>query len=95
MTWPGGHFAAGRLPHDNTFGDDVVRAVLAAGSPQPTLAGAPYGSDLRQYAAAAIPTVQYGPGDIASAHAIDENVEIDGVVACARAYAELILMRCQ
>jgi acetylornithine deacetylase len=38
--------------------------------------------------------VQYGPGDIIEAHAIDEAVRIDEVVACARAYAELILSRC-
>ena len=64
------------------------------GEPRPELIGAPYGSDLRQYAAAGIPTVQYGPGDIADAHAIEESVRIDEVVTCARAYAELIVARC-
>nr|MBA2702084.1 M20/M25/M40 family metallo-hydrolase [Chloroflexota bacterium] len=59
------------------------------------LIGAPYGSDLRQYAALGIPTVQYGPGGIANAHAVDECVSIDQVVACAQAYAELILARCR
>ncbi|MCW2831740.1 MAG: peptidase [Aeromicrobium sp.] len=95
VSWPGGHFAAGRLPEQHPFGDEVVAAVLAAGESRPSLIGAPYGSDLRQYAAVGIPTVQYGPGDIAGAHAIDEAVEIDEVVACARAYAELIVARCR
>jgi acetylornithine deacetylase len=95
VTWPGGRFAAGRLPADHPFGAEVVAAVSAAGEPTPALVGAPYGSDLRQYAAAGIPTVQYGPGDISSAHAIDEYVRIDSVVACAKAYAELILARCR
>lgn len=94
VTWPGGHFAAGRLPEGHAFGDQVVTAVVAAGQPLPQLIGAPYGSDLRQYAAAGIPTVQYGPGDIADAHALDESVRIDEVLACARAYAELIVARC-
>lgn len=94
VTWPGGHFAAGQLPPGHPFGDEVAAAVSASGSPVPQLVGAPYGSDLRQYAAAGIPTVQYGPGGIANAHAIDENVQIDEVVMCARAYAELILRRC-
>lgn len=94
VTWPGGHFAAGRLPDGDPFGDQVTAAVVAAGQPRPRLMGAPYGSDLRQYAAAGIPTVQYGPGDIADAHAIDEVVSIADVVACATAYAELIVARC-
>jgi acetylornithine deacetylase len=95
ITWPGGHFAAGRLPQDHPFGAEVRGAVVAAGQPEPQLIGAPYGSDLRQYAAAGIPTVQYGPGDIAGAHAVEESVDIAEVVACARAYAELILARCR
>lgn len=94
VTWPGGRFAAGSLPQDDPFGPQVGGAVVAAGEPRPELIGAPYGSDLRQYAAAGIPTVQYGPGDIADAHAIEESVRIDEVVTCARAYAELIIARC-
>ncbi len=94
ITWPGGHFAAGSLPVDHPFGDQVAAVVAATGAPSPQLVGAPYGSDLRQYAAAGIPTLQYGPGNIIKAHAIDENVRIDDVVACARAYAELIVTCC-
>lgn len=94
VTWPGGHFAAGRLPDGDPFGAQVVDAVIAAGQPRPHLTGAAYGSDLRQYAALDIPTVQYGPGKIANAHAVDEHVAIDEVVTSARAYAELILSRC-
>ena len=95
VTWPGGHFAAGRLPEGDPFGAQVVDAVVAAGEPRPRLTGAPYGSDLRQYAAVGIPTVQYGPGMIKNAHAVDEHVAIAEVVTCARAYAELILARCR
>lgn len=94
VTWPGGHFAAGRLPERHPFGDQVATAVVTAGLPLPALVGAPYGSDLRQYAAAGVPTVQLGPGDIADAHAVDESVRIAEVVACATAYAELIIARC-
>ncbi|MDR7085639.1 acetylornithine deacetylase [Aeromicrobium panaciterrae] len=94
VTWPGGHFAAGTLPHEHPFGAEVAAAVTASGAQTPQLVGAPYGSDLRQYAAAGIPTLQYGPGHIIDAHAIDENVLIEEVVACARAYATLIVARC-
>ncbi len=94
ITWPGGHFAAGTLPAGHPFGEQVAASVVSSGAPAPRLVGAPYGSDLRQYAAAGIPTLQYGPGGIVEAHAVDENVLIDEVVACARAYAELIIARC-
>jgi len=94
VTWPGGRFAAGALPGGDPFGDQVSAAVAATGSAPPPFVGAPYGSDLRQYADAGIPTVQYGPGDVAWAHAVDERVAVDDVVRSARAYANLLLVRC-
>lgn len=94
LTWPGGNFAPGRLPEGHEFLHAVSDAVIAAGAPKPQAIGAPYGSDLRQYAAAGIPTVQYGPGDVRFAHSIDEHVPIDEVLACAQAYAHLIVSRC-
>jgi acetylornithine deacetylase len=94
VSWPGGRFAAGSLPAGHPFGDEVAAAVEAVGGGRPALIGAPYGSDLRQYAAADIPTVQFGPGSIQDGHSIDERVEIDDVVRCAETYAHLLRSRC-
>lgn len=94
VTWPGGHFAAGQLPHDHPFGHQVRKAATRPGRAEPRLIGAPYGSDLRQYAAAGIPTVQYGPGDIVDAHSVDERVSIEDVLDCAATYALLIKKLC-
>ncbi len=94
VSWPGGRFAAGSLPPGHPFGDEVASAVEATAGRRPELIGAPYGSDLRQYAAAGVPTVQFGPGTIANAHSVDEHVEIDEVVRCAETYAALLLSRC-
>jgi acetylornithine deacetylase len=94
LTWPGGHFAPGRLPEGHQLLNEVHSAAVAAGAPEPNAVGAAYGSDLRQYAAAGIPTVQYGPGDVRDAHSTGENVPIDEVVACAQTYAHLIVARC-
>ena len=94
VSWPGGRFAAGALPDRHRFGDEVVAAVEAAGGDRPALVGAPYGSDLRQYAAVGIPTVQFGPGSIQDGHAVDEHVSIDEVVRCAETYAKLLVSRC-
>jgi acetylornithine deacetylase len=40
------------------------------------------------------PTVAFGPPSIASAHAVDESVAIDDLVATAQAYALAALRHC-
>ncbi|MGH1561748.1 ArgE/DapE family deacylase [Mumia sp. DW29H23] len=94
VSFPGGTFAPGRLPDDHSLLGIVQDAAEAAGSSRPAATGAPYGSDLRLYGAAGVPTVQYGPGDIAHAHAVDEHVEVADVIACARAYVLTALRLC-
>ncbi|WBQ07199.1 ArgE/DapE family deacylase [Kribbella sp. CA-293567] len=95
VTWPGGIFASGVLPEGDPLLDDTLRAATAAGaSGAPEVKGGPYGSDLRLYAAAGIPTLQYGPGDVRYAHAVDEHVSLAEVLHCARTYALLAVRRC-
>ncbi|MGJ9411815.1 ArgE/DapE family deacylase [Aeromicrobium sp. CF4.19] len=94
VSWPGGRFAAGTLPPGHAFGEQVADAVASTGAPRPELIGAPYGSDLRQYAAQGIPTLQFGPGHIEQAHAVDEYVPIDEVERSAQTYARLLLEIC-
>ena len=45
------------------------------------LAGVAYNTDASHYAAAGIPCVVFGPGDIAQAHSVTEFVEIEQVAA--------------
>ncbi|MGO2806600.1 MAG: M20/M25/M40 family metallo-hydrolase, partial [Glutamicibacter arilaitensis] len=40
------------------------------------------GTEAGLFAAAGIPTVVCGPGDIAQAHAPDEYIELEQIVAC-------------
>jgi len=95
ITWPGGVFASGLLPEGDPLLDDALNAATDSGAPAvPEVKGGPYGSDLRQYAAAGIPTLQYGPGDVRYAHATDEHVALAEVLHCARAYALLAVRRC-
>jgi acetylornithine deacetylase len=95
ITWPGGVFASGVLPEGDPLLEHTLEAATSAGaSAVPEVKGGPYGSDLRQYAAAGIPTLQYGPGDVRYAHAVDEHVALAEVLHCARAYALLALRRC-
>lgn len=85
VTWPGGRFASGRLPAGHPLAT-LVRDAHADATGGPTLRenGAPYGSDLRLYAAAAIPTLQFGPGDVRVAHSPQEKVSIPEIVDVAR-----------
>ncbi|WP_427890050.1 ArgE/DapE family deacylase [Kribbella sp. GL6] len=94
VSWPGGEFASGMLPDGDPLLADTVRAVADIRGEVPAVRGAPYGSDLRQYAAAGIPTLQYGPGDVRYAHAADEHVVLADVLQAARVYALLAVRRC-
>ena len=94
VSWPGGAFASGALPDGHPFLAEVLGAATATGGATPRVEGAPYGSDLRHYAAHGIPTVQFGPGELRAAHAVDESVHLSDVVASAQAYAVLALRRC-
>jgi acetylornithine deacetylase len=94
VTWPGGEFASGLLPEGDRLLADTLTAATDVQQATPEVKGAPYGSDLRLYAAAGIPTLQYGPGDVRYAHAADEHVILAEVLQAARAYALLVVRRC-
>ncbi|QTZ91787.1 ArgE/DapE family deacylase [Streptomyces auratus] len=92
VTWPGGRFASGRLPAGHPLGALVREAHAdAVGGPQVRERGAPYGSDLRLYAAADIPTLQFGPGDVRLAHSTREQVRVPEITAVARTLALTVL----
>lgn len=94
VSWPGGIFASGALADGHPLLGETLAAAVDAGVAEPEVRGGPYGSDLRHYAAAGIPTLQYGPGDVRYAHAVDEHVHLADVLHCARAYALLAVRRC-
>ena len=54
----------------------------------------PDGHALLGRVAEAVPTLQYGPGRVEQAHAVDEFVELADVLACARVYALLAARAC-
>jgi acetylornithine deacetylase len=94
VTWVGGAFASGQLPTGHPLLPAMQQAVADAGAavpPEHALAG---GSDLRLYAAAGIPTLHYGPGDLTLAHGPLEKVDLDEVVTAARAFALLVVRTC-
>ena len=93
VAWTGGSFASGQLPAGHRLRDDVRRAVTDAGGATPPERAISAGSDLRQYAAAGVPALHYGPGDLRLAHGPDELVPVADVGIAARALA-LLVVRC-
>lgn len=95
VTWPGGQFASGELAAGHPLVDEIQRACLDTGGRSPAPAAAPYGSDLRLYAGmGGIPTLHFGPGDVRDAHSPHEQVDLDEVLAVARALTVLAVRRC-
>lgn len=95
VEWWGGQFASGRTDPEASIATAVRDAHTDVTGRAPDVYGGPYGSDLRLLVGmGGIPTVQYGPGDSAAAHAPDEWVDIDDVVTCARVLADVIVRTC-
>jgi acetylornithine deacetylase len=95
VSWSGGQFAGGQLPAEHPLRERVAEAHCdATGSPRPRERGAPYGSDLRLYAAEGIPTLHYGPGEVRLAHSPDESVEVSEVLDVARVLTLSLLREC-
>lgn len=51
----------------------------------------PYGSDASKFAAGGIPSIVFGPGSIAQAHAVDEFVPVSDLVTATRFYRDMAL----
>jgi acetylornithine deacetylase len=95
VTWPGGQFASGSTDSDHPLVAELSAAVAATGTQPPPLAAGVYGSDLRLYTGiAGIPTLHYGPGEIADAHTALEKVDLEQLVQVTRSLVVLTLRRC-
>jgi acetylornithine deacetylase len=94
LTWVGGTFASGQLPPGHPLLPAVRSAVADAGGGTPPERAIAAGSDLRLYAAAGVPTLHYGPGDLQLAHGPMEQVPVAEVVTAARAFALLAMRSC-
>jgi acetylornithine deacetylase len=98
VSWTGGQFASGSYAEPD--GRDLFELVATAhadvtAGPRPRERGAPYGSDLRLYADAGIPTLHYGPGDVRLAHGPEESVRIDELVAVTETLVLALLRSCR
>ncbi len=88
----GGRFSSAEVPADSPLPRSLAAAAEAVLGRRPPFVGVPYGSDMRLLVRqGATPTVMFGPGDVRDAHAADEHVALDEVVACARVLAAWVI----
>lgn len=97
VAWTGGQFASGAYAETDRALYDLVATAHAdvTQGPRPRERGAPYGSDLRLYADAGVPTLHYGPGDVRLAHGPEESVPIDELVAVTESLVLALLRTCR
>jgi acetylornithine deacetylase len=92
VTIDGGRFSSAEVPADHPLPLGLAAAAESVLGRRPPLVGVPYGSDMRLLIRqGATPTVMFGPGDVRDAHAADEHVALDEVVACARVLAAWVV----
>jgi acetylornithine deacetylase len=84
----GGRFSSSRIPSDHPLPIGLASVASSVLGREIAFHGEPYGADMRLLVnEGATPTVIFGPGDKRVAHAADEWVSVDEVVACARTLA--------
>jgi acetylornithine deacetylase len=88
----GGRFSSARVPADHPLPVGLADAVEQVTGRRPALVGKPYGADMRLLVnEGRTPTVIFGPGSEAVAHAADESVALNEVVTCAQALAAWVV----
>ena len=88
LEFTGGRFDSAEVPADHPLPTGLAEAMLDAVGSEPLRVGEPYGADMQLFVRQGdTPTVLFGPGSVADAHAANESVPLDEVVACARALA--------
>ena len=88
----GGRFASAEVPDGHPLPQALAATIEAVLSRRPAFRGKPYGADMRLLVhQGRTPTVIFGPGDVAVAHAPNEHISLSEVTACARSLAVWLL----
>ena len=93
ITQFGGGF---EMEEHSPFVDSFKRAYFEARGKAVKVVGSPAGCDSRLWRNIAdCPTIQFGPGNLAQCHAVDEWLDLEAYLQSILIYAELILDFCQ
>jgi acetylornithine deacetylase len=95
LEWFEGQFESGQTPQDSLIVQSIADCHAQMFGQVPVVQGVTYGSDLRLFTNHAdIPAVLYGPGNVLNAHAVDEFVELEEVVAATKVLALIVSEWC-
>ncbi|MEE9219503.1 MAG: ArgE/DapE family deacylase [Acidobacteriota bacterium] len=91
VEWVGGQFEPGETRADAPILAQLAEAHQSVTGRQVRARGMPYGCDLRLFTRyAGMPAVIYGPGDVRLAHAFDEHVPLEELLAATEVLTQLI-----
>lgn len=95
LEWFEGQFESGQTPQDSPIVATVTACHAQTFGSAPVVQGVTYGSDLRLFTNHGnTPAVLYGPGDVANAHAVDEYVDLEEVIAATKVLALIVSQWC-
>lgn len=95
VEWWGGAFAAAVTDPEAEVVTTLAGVHADLNGAAPVVEGVTYGADMRLLVHEGhVPTVLYGPGDVACAHQPDEHVPVDELVRAAQALAVLAMRFC-
>jgi len=89
--WTGGAFLPGETAADHPWVGLLAAAVADERGQPARAAGVPWGADMRLFGARGIPCAMVGTTGIERAHAVDEWVAVDELVAVARIVVRVIV----
>ncbi len=95
VEWFEGQFESSETSIDEPIAKTLLASHTAVTGSTPPVYGASYGSDQRLFTNnGQIPTVLYGPGDVALAHTVEEWVPLEQVFTCAKVLAQTVAAWC-
>lgn len=95
LEWWGGQFVPAVIPAEHPAVTTLAGACQAATGTLPPVRGMPFGADMGLLINHGnTPTVLFGPGDVRQAHAPDEFVSVDQLLAATRTLVLAILRFC-
>jgi acetylornithine deacetylase len=95
LAWFEGQFESAETPVDHPLIRTLAAQHRSVHGAAPAILGVPFGSDMRLFVNnGAMPAVHYGPGDVRLAHAVDEYVALDEVIAVTKTIALMVVAWC-
>jgi acetylornithine deacetylase len=95
VTWLNGQFAPAGVPVESSLVESLCQAWQMANSSSARIEAVTYGADMRHFViTGGVPCVMFGAGDVRVAHAPDESIPIDELLAAITTTAVFVANWC-